>query len=441
MSNATACPAAPSTAAAPCPRCDLLLGLDGIVQVEAVERVPGRLIVTVSTPVQVMGCPTCGVVAAARGRRRRVLHDVPHGEVRVRLVWRQRTWRCVEPSCPRGTFTEQVPELVAERGSVTVRAVAWAISQLRREHGTIAGLARQLGVAWKTVWRAILPELERLDADPGRFTGVTSLGVDEHLWHHGDPRRKGPKELTGMVDLTRDTDGCTRARLLDLVPGRSKKAYADWLAERGDAFRAGIGVAALDPFGGYKAAIDEQLADATAVLDAFHVVKLGTALVDEVRRRVQQATLGHRGRTGDPLYGIATILRAGVEHLTDKQHTRLTAAINANEAHLEVYVAWRCAQDLRAAYRATDTHQGRRLAEKVLASFHTCPIPEVARLGRTLRRWRDAFLAYFTTGRANNGGTEAINGIIELHRRLARGYRNLNNYRLRMLLAAGGLTP
>ena len=50
-------------------------------------------------------------------------------------------------------------------------------------------------------------------------------------------------------------------------------------------------------------------------------------------------------------------------------------------------------------------------------------------------------LGYFDTDGASNCGTEAINGIIELHRRLARGYRNRNNYRLRMLLAAGGLTP
>ncbi|WP_298255639.1 transposase, partial [uncultured Arthrobacter sp.] len=71
---------------------------------------------------------------------------------------------------------------------------------------------------------------------------------------------------------------------------------------------------------------------------------------------------------------------------------------------------------------------------KVVETFPTCPIPEIARLGRTLKRWRDAFLAYFTTDRANNGGTEAVNGIIELHRRLARGYRNRHNYRLRMLL-------
>ena len=109
-----------------------------------------------------------------------------------------------------------------------------------------------------------------------------------------------------MVDLTHDKDGRVRARLLDLVPGRSGEAYKTWLKARGDTFRKAIAVATLDPFHGYKNAIDDQLADAVAVLDAFHVVKLGTAAVDEVRRRVQHDTLGHRGRKGEPLYGIQT---------------------------------------------------------------------------------------------------------------------------------------
>lgn len=427
------------SAACPCSRCDLLLGLDG-VHVERVERDDDVMIVTVSTPATATGCPGCGVLAVGRGRRRRVLHDVP-GVTRVRVIWRQRVWRCDDRGCVKKTFVEQVPTLVAPRGSITARAVAWAIGQLRREHATIAGIARQLGTSWKTVWRAVEPELIRLAADESRFDGVTTLGVDEHVWHHVDPRKRGPKELTGMVDLSRDERGKTRARLLDLVPGRSGKAYATWLDERGDAFRRNVEVAALDPFAGYKTAIDDQLEDATAVLDAFHVVKLGTAAVDEVRRRVQQDTLGHRGRKGDPLYGIQTILRAGVENLTEKQRIRLATAIKADPAHDEVFVAWQCAQQLRSAYHAKDLAEGRRIAEKVVDTFHTCPIPEIARLGRTLRRWRDPFLAYFTTRRANNGGTEAINGIIELHRRLARGFRNRDNYRLRMLLAAGGLTP
>ena len=74
--------------------------------------------------------------------------------------------------------------------------------------------------------------------------------------------------------------------------------YKNWLAERGEQFRSGIQIATLDPFQGYKNAIDDQLQDATSVLDAFHIVKLAGDALDEVRRRVQQDTLGHRGRTG-----------------------------------------------------------------------------------------------------------------------------------------------
>ena len=70
------------------------------------------------------------------------------------------------------------------------------------------------------------------------------------------------------------------------------------------------------------------------------------------------------------------------------------------------------------------------------------PVPRHAHYvgGSGLRQWKDAFLAYFDTDRASNGGTEAINGLIELHRRIARGFRNRENYRLRMLLVGGGLT-
>lgn len=210
-----------------------------------------------------------------------------------------------------------------------------------------------------------------------------------------------------MVDLTVDENGQVRARLLDLVQGRTRAAYADWLEARWQEFTAGVDVATLDPFQGYKTAIDDELADATAVLGAFHVVALGTRCVDEVRRRVQQDTTGHRGRKGDPLYGIQTILRAGAENLTDKQRARIERAFAARPEHEVVDLTWQCTQQLRAAYKDADKAQGRAIAEQIVASFPSCPIPEIARLGRTLRKWKDAFLAYFDTG-ATNGGTEAI---------------------------------
>jgi transposase len=431
-----------------CSRCDLLVGLDGF-HVVGVEERSGRrgswLRVEIETAPRVEGCRSCGVLAASHGRRAVRLIDTPCFGRPVELLWRKRAWRCAERGCGAGAFTEQQQELARPRALLTLRACWWAIRQLRREHASVAGLARQLGTSWRTLWRAIAPLLQQMANDESRFAGVTALGVDEHVWHHVSTKPiedggRGPKELTGMVDLSRDSKGKTRARLLDLVPGRSGAAYAQWLQARNEAFRAGIAVATLDPFHGYKNALDDELEDAVAVLDAFHVVKLGTAAVDEVRRRVQQQIHGHRGRSGNPLYGIRTILRCGQEKLTDKQKARLEKALNADERHVEVEAAWRCAQQLRAAYQATSLTEGRKIAEQVLASFPTCPIPEIKRLGKTLKQWREAFLAYLDTGRASNGGTEAINGLIELHRRIARGFRNRDNYRLRMLLIGGGLS-
>ena len=97
-----------------------------------------------------------------------------------------------------------------------------------------------------------------------------------------------------MVDLARDQDGCLHARLLDAVQGRSGKVYADWLRDQGVAVTVSVEHAALDPFRGYMNAIRGELPDATAVLDAFRVVKLAGNALAGVRRRVQQATLRRR---------------------------------------------------------------------------------------------------------------------------------------------------
>ena len=141
------------------------------------------------------------------------------------------------------------------------------------------------------------------------------------------------------------------------------------------------------------------------------------------------------------MYGIRTLLRAGVENISDRQRARLTAAFTAHEAHVEVELAWQVAQDVRALFHAPTPTVGRAAAQRLLETLPTSPIREVKRLDRTLQRWSAPLLAYYDTGGASNGGTEAINGLIELHRRVARGFRNRHNYRLRMLLIGGGLTP
>lgn len=106
-----------------------------------------------------------------------------------------------------------------------------------------------------------------------------------------------------IVDHSRGEDGRPRARLLDLVPDRTGAAYGDWLTEQGTAFTSGIRTATLDPFHGYANAIRDELPEAITVLDAFHVVKLGGQVVDEVRRRVQLR------RPGPPRKGRRPLVR------------------------------------------------------------------------------------------------------------------------------------
>ena len=69
---------------------------------------------------------------------------------------------------------------------------------------------------------------------------------------------------------------------------------------------------------------------------------------------------------------------------------------------ISVEVAYHCAQQVRDVFHQATPAQGRRLAARLIESLPTCPIPEIARLGRTLRKWKDAFLAYFDTAGASH---------------------------------------
>jgi transposase len=58
---------------------------------------------------------------------------------------------------------------------------------------------------------------------------VKVIGVDEHVWRH---TRRGDKYVTVIIDLTPVRAGTGPARLLDMIPGRSKAAFKAWLTQR-----------------------------------------------------------------------------------------------------------------------------------------------------------------------------------------------------------------
>ena len=168
-------------------------------------------------------------------------------------------------------------------------------------------VARGFGVAWDTVMRAVVEEARDRFAADGIYTVQTrpcvALGVDEKVMNRARRGRRR-RYVTVLVNLA-------TGRPLDIVPGRSKRVLKAWLAAQTPTWRDTVKIVALDPAAPYRAGLqdpDVGLHAATLVVDRFHIAKLANAAIDDTRRRVQQETLGHRGRTGDPLYGIRRLL-------------------------------------------------------------------------------------------------------------------------------------
>jgi len=204
-----------------------------------------------------------------------------------------------------------------------------------------------------------------------------------------------------------------------------------------------VEVVAMDGFTGFKTATTEELPDAVAVMDPFHVVRLAGDALDKCRRRVQQDLHGHRGRAGDPLYSARRTLHTGTSLLTDKQKTRLDALF-ADDQHVQVEVTWAAYQNMIGAYRDPEPARGRDLMTKLIASLSSGvpdALVELRALGRTLKQRAADVLAYFDRPGTSNGPTEAINGRLEHLRGSALGFRNLTNYIARSLLETGGFRP
>ena len=192
------------------------------------------------------------------------------------------------------------------------------------------------------------------------FGGRQRIGVD--------------RAVTIMVDLSRDQAGCLHARLLDAVVGRSGSVYKAWLKTQPEGFIDGVEHAALDPFRGYANAIHDGLPDAVAVLDAFHVVRLGTQVVDEVRRRVQQDTLGRRGHKHDPLYRSAGYSATAWNTSPSASRPRSAACLDAGDPSEEVNLTWQCYQQLRSIYHAAPA-KGRRDRDQGVGQLPHLPHP------------------------------------------------------------------
>ena len=384
-------------------------------------------------------CRQCGGEGVVRDTVIRRLAHVPYGWHPTILHVSVRRYRCSQ--CAH-VWRQNMSQAADPRAKLSRAAVRWALVGLVVHHLTVARVAQALGVSWNTANTAVLTEGERLLInDPARFDGVRVIGVDEHVWRHTP---YGDKYVTVILDLTPIRDRRGPCRLLDMVPGRSKQVFKTWLASRPDTWRERIEIVAMDGFTGFKSAAAEELPDARAVMDPFHVVHLAGNALDECRRRIQQELHHRRGRATDPLYKARRMLHTRSCLLTPRQQHQLLDLFSSQE-HVALEVTWSAYQNIIDAYRAPDTRVGKVMMQAEINTLTCTRVPrglrELITLGRTLKRRAGDILAYFDHPHTSNGPTEAINGRLEHLRGSALGFRNLTNYIARCLLETGGFRP
>ena len=414
--------------------------LDGLGLEVTGQRIwPDRAVLACRIVGEDRWCRRCGCQGVARDTViRRLAHESCGWRPTIVHV-SVRRYRC--QGCSH-VWRQDMSQAADPRAKLSRAAVRWALTGLVVHHLTVARISQALAVSWNTANTAVLGEGQRLLInDPTRFDGVRVIGVDEHVWRHTP---YGDKFVTVILDVTPIRDRSGPSRLLDMIPGRSKQVFKTWLASRPDTWRERIEIVAMDGFTGFKSAAAEELPDARAVMDPFHVVHLAGDALDECRRRIQQELHHRRGRSTDPLYKARRVLHTRSCLLTPRQQHQL-ADLFASDCHVALEVTWSVYQNIIDAYRAPDTDVGKALMEAEINTLTSTRVPrgltELTTLGRTLKRRAGDILAYFDHPHTSNGPTEAINGRLEHLRGSALGFRNLTHYITRALLETGGFKP
>jgi transposase len=411
--------------------CELLVGLPAINVLGVDDEHEDMVVVHIEARVSPPGCGRCGTPAWVKDRPAVELVDLPCFGRPARLVWHKHRWRCTDDDCAVGSWTGEDPEIAPVRGAMTDRAGRWVCEQVGRLGRTVAEVARELGCDWHTVNDAVIAYGTLLVEDPDRIGEVEALGLDETLFCR-QGRWRTQAWCTSIVDVS-----AGHSQLLDVVAGRSATGPSAWLEARDQAWRNSIRFGVLDLSGPYRKTFEDTLAHATQVADPFHLIRLANSKLDECRRRVQNETVGHRGRKHDPLYRARRLLTKAHERLDERGDTKLRGLLDAGDPRGEVRTAWHAKEVTRSIYEITDPQLAGNFVDQLGQDLQdeSCP-PEVRSLGRTILRWRDQIAAWHQA-LVSNGPTEAVNNLIKRIKRIGFGFRRFAHYRIRVLLYAG----
>jgi len=352
-------------------------------------------------------CPRCGKVThKEHDRRRQNKQDRRLRDKVVFLTLMKRRFRCLW--CGK-VFTEP-DEVFGSRRRSSYRFREYLGKEAL--HQTVRRTAQKEKVGEGLVRRCVAEEIGRkLGArevtETPEFIGLDEFSVRRrHLYH------------TAICNLV-------KGEVMEVVEGQGRQKVEEYLDSLLDSERVkGVAMDMHEPF---RQAVQMCLPQAKVVVDKFHLIRHINGALDRVRSRLQGGN--RRGKRRDLFKSRYTLLK-GAERLADWEKARLNELFYR---YPELGRAWVLKESFRDWYRGTDRSRAEERLRSLEDTISNDYLPEFKELLHTLDNWRQEILNYFDYP-ITNGFVEGKNNRIKTIKRMAYGYRNMDNFRLRILV-------
>ena len=335
------------------------------------------------------------------------------GRLKIWLAYALRRVSC--PKC--GVRTEQVP-WAAHQSRFTVdfeELVAYLAQATDKTKVT-----KLMGISWSTVG-AIVERVVARKLDPTRLGKLRNIGVDEFSY------RKRHRYITTVVDHD-------RRRVVWAAPGRSSDTLTAFFDLLGNDSCAAIENVTMDMAGGYIKAVEERLPQAQIVFDRFHVQRLASDALDEVRRAQLREIRGTDN--GVALFKSRFALLKNPWNLTRKEKHKLK---DLQQTNARIYRAYLLKETLAQALDYRQPWRAERAMQEWMSWASRSKLKPFVKTSRTIRKHLGGILAYFQA-RLTNGIVEGFNNKLRVIARRAFGFHSPPPLIAMLYLCCGGIT-
>ena len=381
-----------------------IFNLQGLI-VDKVTYEEDKIIIHVRHPQRGALCPHCERTTGKVHQRthRKILHDVFNDRSIILdiLVRRFMCKRC------RRVFTERhLPGVSKSKFSDHLKAKIVRDST----QSSMDTVAKRYHLSSPSVM-AILKDYNLNTEVP---LGELRLNIDGHSFSGRDM-----KTTIGEI---------LNKELLAVLPDASKASLVKYLNSLENSVKQRITEVCIDMDTGYKFAIEEALPNTRIVIDHFHVIKLLLQRMDKIRKILQ----------GDSKRGYRRINRflllKNKENLTKTETLQLKELFSAYEKFPALQGMWWVKERIRKMYQCEHRKEAEKIFKQILLQLEEYEVGVMAETRRTLIRWKPYILNFFYN-RTTNAFAEGCNNKIKVVKRMSYGFRNFDNYVVKIMLA------